>query len=228
VGGGGELAGLGRKRPSGLGFKRGQHEENEGAMGNASRGSGWQDEGRSGLPTGRRGEAATASNCRDGKGRRRGEVGRRGSLPQGETPAVARGDRGAARRRGVGRPRCGGGKLGTARVCEVKGDGCGLTRGQRHGCGTLNWSLGEASTRGLRVPRGEGGVPQLDSGSNPSLARGQGWTRWAGQSGGEGERVRRGGGGLGRWAGKEGGETAGWLGRARGRRGRRGWAGWVK
>jgi hypothetical protein len=112
------LAGLGRKRPFGRGFKRGLHGENAGTTGKVSRGSDWRDGDRSKLATARRGEAATMSNCRCGKGRGRGKTGRRGSLPRGEAPAATRGDRGAARRRRRRvaeirrRPAC------AARVCE--------------------------------------------------------------------------------------------------------------
>jgi hypothetical protein len=49
---GGGLAGLGRKRPSGLGFKRGLHGKNAGAMGIASRGSVGQGGGRRGVYNG--------------------------------------------------------------------------------------------------------------------------------------------------------------------------------
>jgi hypothetical protein len=47
------------------------------------------------------------------------------------------------------------------------GDGCGLTRGQRHGGGAFNRVEGDASTCRPKVPRGEGGVPRAGSGSNP-------------------------------------------------------------
>jgi hypothetical protein len=46
------FAGLGRKHPSGLGFKRGLCGENAGAMGNTSRGSIWQDWGWRGAHNG--------------------------------------------------------------------------------------------------------------------------------------------------------------------------------
>jgi hypothetical protein len=53
------------------------------------------------------------------------KTGQRRSLPQGETPAAARGNRGAARRRRRRRPRCGSEGSGAARVHETRGGGCG-------------------------------------------------------------------------------------------------------
>jgi hypothetical protein len=96
---GGGLARLGRKRPSGLGFERGLHGENTGATGIASKGFGrgaGAGEGRTAVA---RGRGAPARNRARGKAGKRGKIGRRGPLPHGGTPAAARGDRGAARRR---------------------------------------------------------------------------------------------------------------------------------
>jgi hypothetical protein len=93
--GGGRLAGLCRKRPSGLGFKHGLHGENAGATENASRGSGWREGGRRAA----RCCGTSARNQACGKVSKRGKTGRQVSLPQGGTPAAAHGDREAARRR---------------------------------------------------------------------------------------------------------------------------------
>jgi hypothetical protein len=54
--GGCGLAELGRKWPFGLGFKRGLPGENESATENTSRGLGWRDGDRSGLPMARHSE----------------------------------------------------------------------------------------------------------------------------------------------------------------------------
>jgi hypothetical protein len=70
VAGGGGLVGLGRKRPSGLGFDRGLHGKDAGASRIVSRGSVWRDGGRRGTQSGgaRRGDSGEGSREREGGG----------------------------------------------------------------------------------------------------------------------------------------------------------------
>jgi hypothetical protein len=120
--GGSELARESRKRDFGHGFSSGLAWEKESEEENAFRvlEQGVGDRGRGMMV--RRGTAATASKRRDGKGRAKGTIGRRGPLPQGGTPVAARGNREAARRR----PRCSGGRIARLRVLRSEDGGCGL------------------------------------------------------------------------------------------------------
>jgi hypothetical protein len=154
------------------------HGENAGAMGNASRGSGWRDgvgEGRTAVAPGR-GASTRNRACR--KAGRRGKRGQRCSLLQRGAPRALARQRKVAEQRHVGRPSCSGGGLvwlGFARR------GWRLRVEGTEGAGWRLYRVAKGSRRaGLGCCTGLGSMPRPDSGSSPSLARGQGRTRRAG------------------------------------------------
>jgi hypothetical protein len=76
-------------------------------VGNRSRVFGGCEIGRGGGAMASGGSGAPVSSCRRGRARKRGESGRRASLPRGEALAAASGNRGAAEQRCGDGPRRG-------------------------------------------------------------------------------------------------------------------------